>query len=280
MSLNNYQITFNGINIGAGTNYVIQKIEGLGGTSPLRIQDDNRGYLDGSYSGRDFYDERTVYIDVLVVGDNSSTAQANYKKLQFAFAPQALGLYVDPTNNTPTANQLKLFQFRLTGDTGDKRMYGRSRGLLTPVDPDFSYGYIVTRIQMTFPDPRYYDDTATTDTGPTVTVANSGWAISCPVISIASLSATSGEITNGTLGSTTDGAIHMYFANMISGHELKVDLLQRVIYYDGVAARNYMTAASNGWLQIDPAIDLTTPSSASWKSNIGSMSVTYRNAYV
>ena len=112
MSFSNYTFIFNGLTIGSGTNYLVTNVEGLGGTSPLRIQDDNRGYLDGSYSGRDFYDERTVYIDVLVVGDNSTTAQANYKTLQNAFAPQALGLYVDPTNNTPAANQLKLFQFR------------------------------------------------------------------------------------------------------------------------------------------------------------------------
>lgn len=268
MPLSNYQISFNGLTIGgSSTNYIIDNIEGLAGTSPLRIQDDNRGYIDGSYSGRDFYDERTVYIDVTLIGDNTNTAQYYYKQLQTAFAPQPLGYYVDPTGNTPAAYQLKLFQFRLTGDTGDKRMYGRSRGLVTDITPEFSFGYITTRITMVFPDSRYYDDTGTTVTGTSVTLNNTGWAESCPVININSVSAASGTITDGTTV--------MSFANMSIGANLKVDLLQRVIYYNGTPARNYLTASFSGWLSLAPQSGTQT-----WTSNIGSMSITYRNAYI
>ena len=262
--MNNYSITFNGLTIGYGTNYPITKIDGLASTSPLRIQDDNRGYVDGSYSGRDFYDERTVYIDVTVLGDNSSTAQGNYALLQNAFAPQPLGLYVNPTGYTPAADQLKLFQFRLSNNTGDQQMYGRSRGLTTPVDPEFSYGYIQTRIQMTFPDPRYYSNTGTTVAGTGIAVANLGWATSTPVITIYSPNSS---------GTISDGTVFMDFAN-ISG-TLIVDLLQRVIYVGGVASRNVLQASSNGWLSI-PAND----SGSYWASTVGSMLVTYRNAYV
>jgi hypothetical protein len=278
MTLSNYSIAFNGLTIGAGTNYQILNIDGLGGTAPLRIQDDNRGYVDGSYSGHDFYDERTVYIDVLVIGDNSTNAQANYKALQSAFAPQQLGFYIDPSGTTPAASQLKLFQFRLTSDTGDKRMYGRSRGLTTSLDPDFSYGYIKTRIAMTFPDPRYYDDSASTGTGTSVSVANTGWAISCPVITISSVTATSGDVTDGTLGSTTDGYTHMTFSGLTSGQSLIIDTLQRIIYSNTgsgyIANRGLLTPAFTGWLS------LAAGSSATWKSNIGTMSISYRNAYI
>jgi hypothetical protein len=41
-------------------------------------------------------------------------------------------------------------------------MYGRSRGITTAIDAEFSFGYIKTRIAMTFPDPRYYDDIGST----------------------------------------------------------------------------------------------------------------------
>jgi hypothetical protein len=266
MTLSNYQITFNGLTIGAGSQYQILSIDGLGGTSPLRIQDENRGYIDGSYTGRDFYDERTVSIDMLVLGDNSHSAQYYYQLLQSAFAPQPLGYYVDPTGNTPASNQLQLFTYRLTNDTGDKRLYGRSRGLTTPINPDFTYGYIRTRVDVIFPDPRYYDDAGTTKTGTSFTVGNTGWATSCPVITIASCNAS---------GNITDGTTTMYFANLTSGHNLTVDLLQRVIYYDGYAARNLMTSASTGWLAIAP-----NTSSVTWTSTVGSMSSTYRNAYV
>jgi len=266
MPMQNYTITFNDLTIGNGTLFQILNIEGLGGTAPLRIQDDNRGYIDGSYTGRDFYDERQVFIDVLVLGDNSSTAQENYKDLQRAFAPQPLGYYPDPTGFTPQADELKLFQFRLNGDTGDKQMYGRSRGLQTTIDADFTYGYIQTRIQMTFPDPRYYDDVGTTVTGTNVSLINNGWAISCPVIKINSTSATSGYVS--------DGITYMNFANMATGKKLFIDLLHRVIYYDDEPRRNIMTAASSGWLELNP------DSASIWTSTVGSMSITYRNAYI
>jgi hypothetical protein len=278
MTLSNYQITFNGLSIGAETNYQILNIDGLGGTSPLRIQDENRGYIDGSYTGRDFYDERTVIIDMLILGDNTTTAQQNYAAFQKAFSPQPVGYYPDPTLLTPPANELKLFQFQLTADTGPKRMYGRVRNITTPVNADFTYGYIETRVQLTFPDPRYYDDAGTTHTGSTVTVTNTGWATSCPVITIPT-AASSGEITDGTIGSASDGFTHMYFGNM-TGDDLTVDLLTRIIYYGNystsVPARNFLLSNTNGWLNIPP----NTTSPVTWKTNLGSMYVTYRNAFI
>jgi hypothetical protein len=274
MTLANYSFVFNGFTIGNGTSYTVTGVDGLGGTSPLRIQDDNRGYLDGSWSGRDFYDERTVYIDVTVLGDSTHTAQANYKTLQQNFAPQPLGYYPDPTGLSDTANQLKLFQYRLNGNTGDMQMYGRSRGLQTPINADFTYGYIQTRIMLSFPDPRYYTDAGTTHTGTSFDVTNAGWAISCPTIFISSVTATSGEITDGTIGSTTDGKTHMYFANMTAGAALDIDLLSRVVYMDYAPTRNVLTAASTGWLQMNPL------STATWRSNIGSMTTVTRDAYI
>lgn len=267
MTLSNYQFAFNGLTIGAGTPYIVTNVDGLAGMAPLRIQDDNRGYIDGSYSGRDFYDERQVYFDVTIVSDATNSAQYYYKAFQDAFAPQPTGYYPDPTGTVPTSQQLKLFQFRLTGTTGDKRMYGRVRSMETPLTPEFTYGYIQTRVQLSFPDPRYYDDTGTIVSGASISVANAGWAISCPVITIASVSATSGSITDGTTV--------MYFANLTAGNSLRVDLLQRVIYDDFVPNRNLMTAASSGWLEIAP-----NTTSATWTSTIGTMSTNYRNAYV
>lgn len=265
MPMSDYTFSFGDFTIGAGTNYLVTNVEGLGGTAPLRIQDDNRGYIDGSYSGRDFYDERTVYIDVTVLGGSGSTAQGNYKALQDAFAPQLLGYYNNPTGNTPFEDQLTMFNFRLNGNTGDMQMYGRSRGLQTPITPDFAYGYIQTRIMLSFPDPRYYTLNATTVSGTSISLTNAGWAISCPVIVLT---------TGATSGSITDGTTTMTFANMQVGKPLTVDLLTRIVYYDTYPARNILTASSNGWLQLNPN------SSATWTSTIGSMTVVYRSAYI
>lgn len=266
MPMTNYTFDFNNLIIGTGTNYLVTNVEGLGGTPPLRIQDDNRGYIDGSYTGRDFYDERTVYIDVTVLGDNSSTAQENYLALQEAYAPQPLGYYFDPTGFIPDADMLKEFRFRLNGDTGDRYMYGRSRGLVTPIDADFAYGYIQTRIMMTFPDPRYYNAPTTPTASSAVTMINQGWAISCPMINI-TLTSTSGSITDGN-------GNYMYFAGMTVGSYLTIDLLTRVIYLDDIPTRNIMTAATNGWLQLNPN------STTTFTSTMGDMVITYQSAYI
>lgn len=274
MTLLNYSFDFGGFIIGNGTPYTVTNVEGLGGTAPLRIQDDNRGYLDGSYSGRDFYDERTVYIDVTVLGSGSTTAQANYKLLQNAFAPQVLGYYPDPTGLSNVTNELKAFHFLLTGNTGEMIMYGRSRGIQTPINSDFSYGYIQCRIMLSFPDPRYYSYPAVPVSGTTISVPNEGWAISCPTLSILSLTQTSGEITDGTIGDPNDGFTHMYFANMTIDHALDVDLLSRIVYYDFAPSRNILTAATTGWLQMEPN------SNATWKTNLGTINTNIQNAYI
>jgi hypothetical protein len=61
---------------------------------------------------------------------------------------------------------------------------------------------------------------------------------------------------------------------MATSKVVNIDLLTRIVYYDTYPARNILTAASNGWLQIDPL------STATWRSNIGSMTTVYRNAYI
>jgi hypothetical protein len=61
---------------------------------------------------------------------------------------------------------------------------------------------------------------------------------------------------------------------MAVGQNLTVDLLSRVINYQTYPTRNILTAASNGWLQMNPL------STATWTSTIGSMTVVYRSAYI
>jgi hypothetical protein len=61
---------------------------------------------------------------------------------------------------------------------------------------------------------------------------------------------------------------------MVAGKSMTVDLLSRIVYYDTYPTRNIMTAASNGWLQINPL------STATWTSTIGAITTVYRNAYI
>ena len=258
MPLSNYQFSFNSLTFGAGTNYVINAIDGLGGMMPLRTQDDNKGYQDGTWSGRDFYDSRTITFQILITGDATHSAQYYYAQMQSAFAPQMLGY----------PSELKLFQFQLTADTGAKRMYGRVRGLDTIIDPEFGYGYILTSVTFLFPDPRYYDETELTTSGSSaVSVANAGWATTCPTITIASPSATSFSITDSVTG------VVMAFSNVNTSYSVVIDLLNRTIQNNGYA-RNILSSATTDWLYVPGN------TTGSWTSTGGSMSIAWRSAYV
>jgi hypothetical protein len=50
-----YSFSFNNqVFGGAGSPYQIQSVDGLEALPDIRSQDDNRGYADGMFSGRDF----------------------------------------------------------------------------------------------------------------------------------------------------------------------------------------------------------------------------------
>lgn len=270
LSIYQYQFTPNGSSTpfvwGAGTPYAVENIDGLGGSSPIRNEDDNRGYIDGSFSGRDFYDARTVTFDILITGDGSHSAQYYYKQLQASLYPQPTGYYPDPYASTQATGVLGLFQFQLSAVTGIQRMWGRVRLLTTPIDPEFSFGYITCTVEFYFPDPRYYDDTATTPSaGTTVSLSNAGWATTCPAITIATPSA-SGSITDNTNGYV------MAFSNVNTSYPLVIDLLRRSVTQNSLPARNTLTNVNN-WLCLTPNYSTT------WTSTLGSMAITYRNAY-
>ena len=253
-SLNPYQYAFNSFTFGAGTNYGIELVDGLTSLPPLRTQDDNRGYIDGSYSGRDFYDARTVTMDFVIVGDSSHSAHYYYTIFQQNLAPQQLGY----------PSSLGLFQFKITAASGLDYMYGRVRALTAEMDPDFAYGKIVGTVTFFFPDPRYYDYPNTTVSGSSVSIANAGWATTCPVITISS-AAVSFNITDGT---TT-----MYFGGVTAGATIVIDTLQRTITQNGTANRSLFVSGFT-WLSV-PAATTST-----WTISTGTMSVVYSGAYV
>lgn len=263
-SLNPYQLAFNDFIIGAGTNYIVESVDGLMSFAPLRVQDDNRGYIDGSYSGRDFYDGRTVTIEVLTIGDSSHSAQYYYRLFQAAWTPQQLGY----------PEKLSTFQFQMDSSAPLMLMYGRVRSNETIVDPEYTYGYIRSVITLYFPDPRYYNTTLKTSSiGSTATtVTNSGWATTCPVITIASPSTSFAisEVTDG--GSTTNV---MAFYGVGSG-TLTIDLLQRTIVQGTTPSRNLLGQITGEWITVQP----TAKSSTTLSISSGTMSVAWRDAYI
>ena len=87
----NYQFQFNNLQFGAGTPFAVLDVDGLESLPGLRVQDDNRGFNDGAFSGRDFYEGRTIVMTIHTFAGNGNTAQTNFNLLQSALLPQAQG---------------------------------------------------------------------------------------------------------------------------------------------------------------------------------------------
>ena len=92
-SLQDWQMSYNGLTIGAGTPYVLQHAQGLSGPK-IRSQDEPRARDLGSYIGFDVYGSRTFNLSLFVVSDGTNSLETLLYNLATAFAPQ-------PNNELP-----------------------------------------------------------------------------------------------------------------------------------------------------------------------------------
>ena len=207
-----YSFSFNNQTFGgAGSPYQILSVDGLESLPGIRNQDDNRGYADGMFSGRDFLAGRNISIIFNTFGTpGGASAQTNYNTIQSILLPQTQG-------TTPL-----YFKFP-NSPTSEQFVNARVRALRTSVDPNYTYGYITSQVDFFCPDPNYYNNSNQTavmavldPVGRTynriynllygnstnsvqTTISNIGWATTYPVISLV------GPIIDPILGNDTTG---------------------------------------------------------------------------
>ena len=282
----NYSFQFNGLTFGSGTPFQVYDVDGLEGLPDLRTQDDNRGFNDGEFSGRDFYSGRHLTFTILVLAGNGNTAQQNLNLLQAALIPQQSG--------TTTLYYL------LDVNATTQRLEARVRSRKVLIDPEYTFGYI--RAQYTFfaPDPRYYDDTLKTITfSPTPTangrtysrtfnytyggvsninqgtVVNAGTVATDGTITIAgpaTLPVISVSNSAGTFALTVNYALQ-------TGDVLTIDTSLKTLTLNGSTARNLLLNSSS-WFNFPPGSSTLSFSASNVTTGTTSVSVTYRNAYV
>jgi phage-related protein len=265
---------------GAGSPYQILSVDGLESLPGIRNQDDNRGYHDGMFTGRDFLNGRTISIIFNTFGDAGGSAQTNYNTIQSTLLPQTQG-------TTPL-----YFKFP-NSPTSEQFVDARVRALRTTVDPNYTYGYITSQVDFFCPDPNYYNNnlqTANMVISPalgrtynrtfnytygggsatvTTTIQNIGWATTYPTITI------NGPITNPIVGNTTSGNT-LYFTGTYSSSDiLEIDLYNQLITLNGAPARNLLISGT--WFDAPPGNSLffftgtgtlagTTQATVSWYS--------------
>lgn len=250
-----YSFSFNGLTFGgANSPYQILSVDGLESLPDLRVQDDNRGFNDGMFSGRDFLAGRTISMIIQTYGSTGASAQDNFNTLQSKLLPQTSG-------TTP-------LYFKMPTATNDQYINARVRGNRTTITPEYTYGQITSQFEFFCPDPRYYNSnqqTATmaysTPTGRiynrtynlvygggsatiTTTISNNGWADTYPTITI------NGPITNPTVGNQTQSKALNFVGTFSNSDDLVVDLYNKLITLNGQPARNLLI--SGDWFSAQP----------------------------
>ena len=221
----------------------------------IRNQDDNRGYHDGMFTGRDFLNGRIISIIFNTFGDSNGSAQTNFNTIQRTLLPQTSG-------TTPL-----FFKFPNT-PTSEQFVDARVRNLRTTVDPNYTYGYITSQVDFFCPDPNYYDNNLQTSVMQisaalgrtynktfdytygggsatvTTTISNIGWGTTYPIIRI------NGPITNPVVGNSTSGDT-LYFSGTYSALDLlEIDLYNQLITLNGNPARNLLISGT--WFDAPP----------------------------
>jgi len=283
-SLNNYSFAFNGFVFGgANSPFQVLQVEGLESLPTLRVQDANRGYLDGMFSGRDFLSGRTIIIRMLVLSGNGLSAFQNNNLLQASLNPQQTG-------TTP-------LQFQLSPADSLQYVNARVRGRKTIIDPEYTYGYIKSDFEFFCPDPRYYDNTTqsqtmtyTTPLGRTynrtynlsygggsstasVTVNNAGWTNTYPLITIY------GPIINPVVGNSTTGGALNFNYTMVQSDTIVIDLQYRTILLNGSPARNLLLGSSS-WFAAQPGNNQFYFYGTGTTYGITNATVQWNNAYI
>lgn len=286
MSLNNYQFSFNGFNFGgAGSVYQILDVDGLESLPDLRVQDDNRGFNDGMFTGRDFYSGRTLTFTVNIFAGGGYSAQQNLNLLQNA---------LNPVQQLTTSNGL--LQWQLSATDSLQRITARVRSRKILIDPEYTFGFIRAQITFFAPDPKYYDDAATTITlnpltsaggrtysktfsysyGASIpnlfTVTNNGWATTNPTITVV------GPVTNPSITNTTTGQYLTVNVTIGSSDSLVFDLENKNITLNGSSARNLLATGSQ-WFGAPSGTTQFSFSGVSGSSGT-TATIVYRNAYV
>jgi hypothetical protein len=281
----NYSFSFNNLVFGgAGSPYQILSVEGLEGLPGIRNQDDNRGYADGMFSGRDFYSGRPISMVIQTTGNATGSAQANLNTLQQALIAQQSG-------TTP-------LYFLLSNAAGEQVINARVRGFMTTVDPNYTYGYILSQVTFFCPDPAYYDSntqTATLAFSPptgriynriynliygggsatiTTTISNNGWYYAFPLINIY------GPIDNPVIGNTTQNASLSFNASLSDADVLTVDLYNKLITLNGSPARNLLLSGT--WFSASPGNNsfYLTGDAGSTLVDVTEAVVTWQSAYI
>ena len=252
MTLTAWQFTYNGLSFGVGSEIGVTQISGLREMPPLRASDSPRLRAPGDYYGIDVIGARTIGFSLLVVAQSDLETQLT--NIDTAFIPL----------QSTTSNLV----FQLPNQGQNRQVACRCRRRSTVIDPNYSYGYVTTQVQLVAADPRIYDVTQTT-VSLNGTATNSGNVESRPVVTCTS-PASGTTVTNTT--STGFVKLTAVSPNTMPG-TVVIDAGARTIT-DGTNNRMDLLDPTSTWFTVAPGANTFTVAGG------GTASLTFRNAWL
>lgn len=294
-SLDTYSFAFNGFVFGGSDSpYQLTSVEGLEDLPSIRNQDDNRGYQDGMFTGRDFLSGRTLVFTFQIFANANYTMTQNLAFMQQALQPQQSGT--------------SILQFQLPGQAL-QRVNARVRRRNITIDPDFTYGRAMGTYEFFCPDPLIYDDasnstsiysvivpagrtydrvyTATASPGAnpfetgmsfgggfnTSIVTNAGWAATYPTITI------TGPVVNPKVINQSTGAFLLINYSMLQSDTIVLDTDMRTVTLNGNNQRSLLDNTSS-WFNLPAGTTLLSFTATSGTDANTTCVVSWRNAYI
>jgi phage-related protein len=247
--LADYQLLYNGLLMGQGTQYRVNVLDGLGSLPDMKTTDTEKLGHHGDFSGVDLFNARTVTMTLTARGTSVANLETILNALKFACRPLLTG----------TLPML----LKLPGQ-GQRRIYTRARKRAISIVPTYNRGWCKVDLEFYCPDPRIYDDTLTTtviafgygsivnagnlESRPVVTVTPSASAVG--IANVADASAL--VLVDTTLGPIPSPCI--------------VDMLARTVTDSGGANRFDCVAPTSTWPALVPGTNTIAVSggSTSW----------------
>ncbi len=295
-SLLNYRFAFNGFEFGGGESvYQIMTLDGLEDLPVIRNQDDNRGYQDGMWTGRDFLSGRTLVFVMTVRGDSNFSMSHYLNLLQTNLVPQQQGT--------------GLLQFQLPNQAL-QQINARVRRRSVTIDTSYSSGLATVTYEFFCPDPRYYDDAlqsvdlynpavfttgrtynrvytaaATPNAYPNETgmsygggsaatnaISNIGWTTTYPIFTI------TGPCINPKVTNTLNGNYLLVNTTMISSDTLVINTDLRTVTLNNVNRRALLNNSST-WFAAPPGTSYYTFDAQGTGAGTTCLT-TWRSAYI
>lgn len=248
--MTDYQITYQGLTVGAGTVWPIAQVSGLEDLPPIRSGDQARAYAHGEVPGLDLAAGRNIVLDLLVFDSGTGDFAANVERLKAITVPQG------------TETELV---FTLPG-RNPRALMCRPRRRQLPIDLEYSFRYGHASIELHATDPRIYDESSTsatiglpsassgltfpatapfvfgsTGTGGTAVFTNAG---NFPAPWVAQIA---GPVVNPVITLQATGQAVTLNGSIATGETVTIDSLSRSVLLNGTASRYSWVAAGTTW---------------------------------